>query len=208
MIRWISRLALLFALSVARPTHAAGYLDDWHPHQTYWAVNWNVAVPVDSLRANWQSNAGWLGGGFDVRVGLVGRLALGANGTWNFFDQTFSSLTVERGDFTFTGPVYRRLSTFTALGTVHYYLTQTAVQPYVGVGVGGAWFTVRQQIVDRDLTTYTSSLAIAPEVGLLFSVAPRLGLALSARYQYNLTTFGTVRNPSWVSAQAGVAYYF
>ena len=48
------------------------------------------------------------------------------NGTWNFFDQTFSSLTLVQGDFTFTGPVYRRLSSFTALGTAHYYLTQSA----------------------------------------------------------------------------------
>lgn len=208
MTRWLARIAMLVALCLARPTHAAGYLDDWHPHQTYWAVGWSVAVPLESLRNDWQTGPGWLGGGFDIRVGLIGRLALGVNGTWNFFDQTFSFLTVEQPPFTFTGPVYRRLSAFTALGTVHYYLTQTAVQPYVGVGVGGAWFTVRQQIVDRDFTTYTSGLAIAPEIGVLFSVAPRLGLFLGGRYQFNLATFGSVRNPTWVSAQAGVAYYF
>jgi outer membrane protein W len=115
---------------------------------------------------------------------------------------------VEQPSYTFTGPVYRRLSSFTALATAHYYLTQSAVQPFIGVGIGGGWFTARQQIVDRDVTTYTSGLAVAPEVGFLFSVAPRLGLVLSARYQYNLTTFGAVRNPSWVSAQAGVAYCF
>jgi hypothetical protein len=207
-MRWIARVAVLFTLCVAHRAHATGYLDDWHPHQTYWAVGWNVAVPVESLRSNWQTNPGWLGGGFDIRVGLIGRLALGASGTWNFFDQTYSSLTVEQPSYTFTGPVYRRLSSFTALATAHYYLTQSAVQPFIGVGIGGGWFTARQQIVDRDVTTYTSGLAVAPEVGFLFSVAPRLGLVLSARYQYNLTTFGAVRNPSWVSAQAGVAYCF
>ena len=208
MTRWVRVLAVLVALCQAPAARATGYLDDWHPHQTYWAVGWNVAVPVESLRSDWQTNPGWLGGGFDIRVGLTGRLALGVNGTWNFFDQTFSFLTVERADFTFTGPVYRRLSSFTALGTAHYYLTQTAVQPYVGVGVGGVWFTVRQQVVDRDLISYTSGLAVAPELGVLFNVAPSLGLFLGGRYQFNLTTFGSVRNPTWISAQAGVAYYF
>ena len=117
MTRTLSRaaavLALALALLGARPAVAKGYLDDWHPYQTYWAVGWSAAVPVTSLRAGYISNTGWLGGGTDLRIGVAGRLAVGVSGTWNWFDQTFPSLTLEQPDFTFTGPVYRRLSAFT-----------------------------------------------------------------------------------------------
>lgn len=212
MIRTISRAATLLALAavllVARPARAEAYLDDWHPYQTCWAVGWNVAIPATSLRSSFISNPGWLGGSFDFRVGVAGRLAVGASATSSFFDQVFPSMTIDQADFTFTGPVYRRLSAFTALATVHYYLTQTAVQPYLGVGLGGVWVGSKQQIVNRTTTFYTSGLAVVPEFGFLLNVAPRLGLFLSARYQLNLTTFAGVTNPQWVSGLAGLAYYY
>ena len=72
------------------------------------------------------------GGGADLRIGVAGRLAIGVSGTWNWFDQTFPSLTLEQPNLTFTGPVFRRLSAFTGLATAHYYLTSGNVQPFVG----------------------------------------------------------------------------
>jgi hypothetical protein len=212
MTRALSRAATFVALAAsllaARPARAEAYLDDWHPYQTYWAVGWSAAVPMTSLRSNFISNTGWLGGGFDIRIGVVGRLAVGVNGTWNWFDQTISSLTVQQGQLTFTGPVYRSLGAFTALATVHYYFTQSAVQPFVGVGLGGVWFSTLQQTVNRPQNTSTSGLAVAPEVGFLFNVAQRLGLYLSGRYQFNMTTIPGVKNPQWACGQAGLAYYF
>jgi hypothetical protein len=200
--------ALAASLLAARPARAAAYLDDWHPYQTYWAVGWSAAVPMTSLRSSYISDTGWLGGGFDIRIGVVGRLAVGFSGTWNWFDQTFSSLAIHQPDLDFTGPVYRSLGAFTGLATFHYYFTQTTVQPYVGVGVGGVWLTPLQQTVNRPQTSSTSGLAVAPEVGFLFNVAQRLGLYVSGRYQLNLTTIPGVTNPSWACGQAGLAYYF
>lgn len=207
-VRATTVLALAASLLAARPARAAAYLDDWHPYQTYWAVGWSAAVPVTTLRSNFISNPGLLGGGFDIRIGVIGRLAVGFSGTWNWFDQTISSLTVQQGQLTFTGPVYRRLGAFTALATVHYYFTQSAVQPFVGVGLGGVWFSTLQQTVNRPQNTSTSGLVVAPEVGFLFNVAERLGLYLSGRYQFNMTTIPGVKNPQWASVQAGLAYYF
>jgi hypothetical protein len=201
-------VAIAAAMALARPARANGYLDDWHPYQTYWAVNYDAAFPLGSLQDSWQTNPGWLGGGFDIRVGVLQRLAVGFDGTWNFFDQTFQSLTIQQPGYTFTGPVYRRLSSFTALGTVHWYVTQTTVQPFVGVGVGGAWLSANQSIVNQTTGYSTSGVAVVPEVGFLFSLGPRFGMLLSGRYQIVFTTFGQVRNPSWASAQAGFAYYY
>jgi opacity protein-like surface antigen len=201
-------LAASAALVAAEPARATGYLDDWHPYQTYWAVGWTTAVPLAGMRTGFIENPGWLGGGFDIQIGVAGRLAVGVNGTWNWFDQTFSNLTIQRSSFTFTGPVYRRLSAFTALGTARYYLTQGAVQPWVGAGIGGTWFSSVEQVVNLSRSDYNSGFAITGEAGVLFTVAERLGLSLGARYQYNLTTLPGAGSAQWVSALAGVAYYF
>jgi opacity protein-like surface antigen len=205
MIRASALLALLCALVVARPARAAGYLDDWHPYQTYWGVGWSVPVPITAMRASYIDNPGWLGGTFDLRIGVVGRLALGVSANWNWFDQVFPFTTVQSGDFTFTGPLYRRLSAFTCLGTAHYYLTRGAVQPYLGVGAGGIWTSTLQQVVNLQQGGSNSGFAFAGEAGILFTVAERLGLYLSGRYQYNLTTLDGVRNPQWVAGQTGIA---
>jgi hypothetical protein len=213
MIRIPARLAAVLAVALAllgpRPAAAKGYLDDWHPYQTYWAVGWSAAVPVTALRAGFISDTGWLGGGADIRIGVAGRLAVGVSGTWTWLDQTFPSLTLEQPpSLTFTGPVYRRLSATTALATAHYYLGSGNVQPFVGVGVGGVWFSTLVQVVNRPQSSYTSGLAVAGELGLLFTVAQQLGIYLSGRYQLNLATIDGLANPQWVSGQAGVAYYF
>jgi opacity protein-like surface antigen len=206
--RLLRSVAVAAALLVATPGQAIGYLDDWHPYQTYWAVGWSPSVPVAGMRAGFISNPGWLGGQFDIRIGVAGRLALGVNGTWSWFEQSYPTLSVEQGDFTFTGPVYRRLSAFTCLGTAHYYFTQGYVQPFVGVGVGGIWTSALQQVVNLPQSSDNSGLAVAGELGLLFTVSERLGLYLSGRYQLNLTTLPGVEKPQWVSGQAGIAYYF
>jgi hypothetical protein len=210
--RSLSRAATLFAVAaalvIARPASAQAYLDDWHPYQTYWAVGWSAAVPVTSLRSSFVSNTGWLGGGFDIRIGVAGRLALGVSATWNWFEQTYPSMTFHQPDYDFTGAVYRRLSAFTGLATAHYYFTQSAVQPFLGVGVGGCWTSTLQQVVNRQDATTASGLALVGEAGFLFNVAQQLGLFVSGRYQYNLVDFAGVKNAQWASGQAGVAYYF
>ena len=129
-------LAVALALLGARPAAAKGYLDDWHPYQTYWAVGWSAAVPVTALRAGFISDR--LARGRRRHPHRRGRrLALGVSGTWTWLDQTFPSLSLEQPpSLTFTGPVYRRLSATTVLATAHYYLTKGDVQPFVGGGSG------------------------------------------------------------------------
>ncbi len=206
--RLVALAAAAIALATASPARATGYLDDWHPYQTYWAVGWDCAVPVLGMRSDFISNPAWLGGTFDVQIGVTGRLAVGVNGTWNWFDQTFPNLTVQGSSFTFTGPVYRRVSNFTALATARYYLTSGAVQPWVGVGAGGTWVSTLQQVVNIPVGSSNSGFAFAGELGVLFTVAERLGLYLAGRYQYNLTTLPGVANPQWASGIIGVAYYY
>jgi len=205
LLRSLAAAALLLACSSAR---ADAYLDDWHPHQTYWSVGWEAGFPMGTLQKDWVNTPGWLGGAFDVRVGVVGRLSVGVAGSWNWFSQTFPQVTVVQPQVTVTGPVYRRLSAFTLRATTHYYLTQTAVQPYVGVGVGLVWAdSFRQSSNLKDGSTMTA-LAVGPEVGILFNVVPRVALYVMGRYEFTLADFATVKHAQWIAAQAGLAWYF
>src|SRR5512136_2361498 len=108
-------LAAIIALCApVSEVRADGYLDEWHPHQSYWSVGWEIGVPVDSLRSNWVGAVSPAGGQFEVRVGLMEHLSVGVALNYNWFSQTFPQTTVQLPDYTFTGSVYRRFSAFTA----------------------------------------------------------------------------------------------
>jgi hypothetical protein len=203
------RAALLAAAVALLPaTAGAQYLDDWHPYQTFWAVGWEAAVPMGSFRDSFVSAPSYTGGQFEFRIGVLGPLSVGAAASWNWFEQSYSNVTLQQPDYTFTGAVYRRLSTTSARLTVHYYLTQKTIQPYVGAGVGAVWTDTKVQAVDRRQQTYGVALGVDPEVGVLFNVVRSFSFYLLARYQFTLATFGEVTNAQWVAAQTGVAYYF
>jgi opacity protein-like surface antigen len=210
VIRKLAIAAALFlaAAGAPRPARATGYLDHWHPYQTYWAIAWQAAVPVLDLNQGFVGAPSWVGGAIAVRVGVLPRVAVGVAGDWNWFTDTVPFGVVERPDYTITGPSYRRLATYSVLGTLHWYMTQTAVQPYVGVGVGAVWFDTRVQSVDVKDSSAGVALAVAPEAGILFTIVPRFGFYASGTYHWTQATLYGVKNAQWVGAQLGAAYYF
>jgi hypothetical protein len=207
------KLALALALALAagaspRPARATGYLDHWHPYQTYWAVAWQASYPVLSLNETFVSAPSYQGGAIAFRIGILPRLAVGIAGDWSWFDDTVSFGVVERPDYTVTGPSYRRVSMSTVTGTLHWYPFQAGVQPYLGVGVGVVWFDTRVQSVDVKEFTNGSALAVVPELGVLFTVVPRFGFFVSGTYHWTQAALYGVKDAQWVSAQLGAAYYF
>jgi opacity protein-like surface antigen len=115
---------------------------------------------------------------------------------------------VERPDYTITGPSYRRLATYSLVGTLHWYLTSGAVQPFVGVGVGAVWFDTRVQSVDVKDSVAGVALAVVPEAGFLFTLVPRFGVYVSGTYHWTQAALYGVKNAQWAGGQVGAAYYF
>ncbi len=197
--------ALVVAPSAAR---ADGFLDAWHPNQSFWAIGWEVSFPTTSFRSDWVNRPSFAGGQFEVRVGLMERLSVGVAMNYNWFDQNFSQVTVTYPEYTITGPVYRRLGAFSARGTVHYYLTSTRLQPFVGVGVGGIWTATRIQTSDQQRYAYSSYFAVDPEAGLMLSTSDSFAFQLLGRYQWTAASFYEVKNAQWVSVQIGFGWIF
>jgi len=207
------KLALAAALCLAvaaapRPARATGYLDHWHPYQTYWAVAWQAAVPVLELDQGFVGAPSWVGGALAIRVGVLPRIAAGVSFDWSWFTDTAPFGLVERPDYTITGPSYRRLATYTLLGTLHWYLSSGTVQPFVGIGVGPVWWDTRVQSVDVKDYAAGVALAVVPEAGLLFNVVPRFGFYVSGTYHWTQAALYGVKNAQWAGGQVGAAYYF
>jgi hypothetical protein len=192
-------LAIVALLSPSGASRADGFLDAWHPHQSFWSVGWEVGIPVSGLRAGWVDRTSPAGGQLEVRVGLMERLSVGIAGNYNWFDQNFSTVT---------GSVYRRFSAFALRGTAHYYLTSSALQPFVGVGVGGIWTATRRQTADLTQDAYSSYLAVDPEVGFLLSTSDSFALYVLGRYQWTAASFYEVENAQWVGVQIGLGWFF
>jgi hypothetical protein len=143
-----------------------------------------------------------------VRVGVMERLSVGVALNYNWFDQNFSQVTVVYPEYTVTGPVYRRMGAFTARGTAHFYLTSTRLQPYIGLGVGVVWTQVRLQTADQVRDTYSSYLAVDPEVGFLLNTSDSFAFYLAARYQGTAASFYQVKNAQWIGLQIGMGWIF
>ncbi len=203
-------LLLALAALLVQPSQARadGFLDAWHPNQSFWAIGYEVGIPVNGLRNNWVNRVSPAGGQFAIQVGIVERLSVGVAMNYNWFDQNFSQATTLYPEFTVTGPVYRRLGAFTARGTVHYYLTSTRLQPFVGVGVGGIWTATRIQTADRVQNSYSSYLVVDPEVGLMLSTSDSFAFYLLGRYQWTTASFFEVKNAQWVGVQLGFGWIF
>jgi len=192
-------LALIGVCYPAGKARADGFLDAWHPHQSFWSVGWEVGIPVTGLRSNWVNAPSFAGGQFEVRVGLMERLSMGIAGNYNWFDQNFSTVT---------GSVYRRFSAFALRGTAHYYLTSTQLQPFIGVGVGGIWTATRRQAAAIQQNAYSSYLAVDPEVGLLLSTSDSFAFYVLGRYQWTAASFYEVKDAQWVGVQIGMGWFF
>jgi hypothetical protein len=108
------------------------YQEGFHPKMGLAMLSWEVAAPVGSLH-DWEGNVTPSGGEFEVRSCVAKQLSVGAATTWNWFNQNINSLTETQGNVTFTGPIYRRMNSFSLRATGHYYFTENAFQPYAGV---------------------------------------------------------------------------
>jgi hypothetical protein len=195
-------LALTIALSAlsASPVRADGYLPNPYEHRTFLTTaGWELSVPVLDLRSNFINATSTTGVGLGMRFGLATQLSAGADLAWNRFQQS-SAL----GDTL-------RMDAISLRGTVHYYFTGSAFQPYAGIGVGGLY---REAVLNTGPTQTGFGLCGGPELGLLLTVDRGLALNVQARYVFTTASFDVngnpnwhVKFPSWVGVQVGLAAY-
>ena len=179
--------------------HADGYIQTSRLYRsTLFSVSWEYSIPVTSLRANLVSAGSVAGVDGGLRFGVSRRLSLGASLTWNGFTQS--------------GTPKSSFQAISLRGTAHWYFTSSEVQPYVGLFAGGAYL---ESIQGNGPTQVNWAPVAGPELGFLFTIADGLALILAGRYEMAFTTIhvngnpalATIKWPSWVAIQAGLAFY-
>ncbi len=187
-------LARAFAVSVlvlgasgAEAQYGRRPADGFSPGETLYGLNWEVSAPIGDFKNSFISDWGLRGFSGEGRYMLPQGISVGASFSWNRWSQEWSNLQVDVPNGNISGPVYRYADMFALRFLVHYYFTQSAIQPYVGAGIGGVWAYSYQQIVDLGWSQDSFNFIVDPELGVLVKLMPgntALHLNLAVRYTY------------------------
>ncbi len=201
--RALAAAALLAAAGAAR---ADGYLDSSYHLGTLVSLTWEVAAPLGELRG-YVNRASTRGGQLELRFGVARHLSLGVAASWNWFAQNFSARSVRYPDATVTAAVYDRAQYIALQGTLHWYVLDGPLQPYLGAGAGGVWSSTFRSVADLTSSASSFDLAARGDAGALLTVGAGLALHLSARYQLTLAPLPGGRRAQWIGVNVGLAAY-
>ncbi|HVI93039.1 MAG TPA: outer membrane beta-barrel protein [Anaeromyxobacter sp.] len=186
----------------------------YRPHQTVFVVNWEISGPIGGF-SNYISDTSLRGISFEARSFVRDQLSLGLSFSWNRFDQTFDLVTVPVNTTSITngtasGPVFRYADQFGIRGLAHYYLGHSQMlQPYLGVGIGGAWNYAYQQVADLTSSQSNFNFIVSPEVGAMIWLAhgaSNAAVNIAFRYTYTTATAGREHDLQWLSGIVGLAW--
>lgn len=201
--RAVAAAVLLAAAGIAR---ADGYLESSYRLTTLISLTWEVAAPMQDLRS-YVDQTSLRGGQFELRVGVARHLSLGLATSWNWFAQNFDQMSISYPDATVTAAVYDRAQFIALQPTLHWYIIDGPLQPYLGVGAGGVWTSVYRAVADLSTSSSSFDFAARADAGVLLTIGPGFAVHVSARYQYTLAGFYGVQNAQWLGANIGLAVY-
>jgi hypothetical protein len=193
------RLVLVAALALPALASADGYIQTERLHRSkILTFAWEYSIPVMSLSSDFISAGSPAGLDVGARFGISRKISLGAAFSWNGLTQS--------------GDPSKSLQALSLRGMAHWYFTNSEIQPYLGLFVGGAYMEVLQ---GAGPTQAGFAPCAGPELGFLFTIADGLALILAARYEWTFASIAVnddpalpvLKNPSWVAIQAGIGFY-
>jgi hypothetical protein len=204
--RTAQAVAVAVLLAAAGTARADGYLESSYRLSTLVSLTWEAAAPLQDLRT-YVDQTSFRGGQLDLRFGVARHLSLGLATSWNWFAQTFEQKSVSYPDATVTAAVYDRAQFIALQGTVHWYLLDGPVQPYLGAGAGGVWTSTFESVADLSRSSHSFDFAARGDAGVLVSIGPGFAVHVSARYQYTLASLRGVEDAQWLGVNVGLAVY-
>lgn len=185
--------------------------DGFRLDQTLFLVNWELMKAVGSFH---DYTSDWSLRGFSIegRRKILPNISVGASFSYNRWNQTYGNLTVDIPNGVISGPVYRYADVFAIRALGHYYFSDGPIQPYAGVGIGGAWSYSFQQIADLGTSQDGFHFIVDPEVGILVQLMRgRTSLDLNVAFRYTFTTADVGRvasNAQWISPVVGLGWAY
>jgi hypothetical protein len=196
MRRTIWTAMVILATLVAVPAKGAdGYL--WHHDGgSLFSLGWECGTqPMGSPQTSFSPVGLYL----EYQKGVARQLSLGV------------ALQYNRFDYQFDAQPGAHMNALALQATVHYYFTRSTLQPYVGLGAGGAWHELAASEASSDRGYGFSA---SGQVGVLLTVGTGVALNLALGYQFTTGTVSvngdptwSVTNPRWFWGNVGVSFY-
>jgi hypothetical protein len=192
----VSTLLLLGTAAEAQYTYVGGGHPGLEKGETAFLLNYEISAPVSGFK-DFISDWSFRGFSIEGRYMVSPNISLGGAFAGNRWQQTSSNLQIDisnnNANGNISGPVYRYTDDLSLKFLVHYYFGSGKLQPYVGVGLGGAWVYSYAQVVDLALSHDSFDFIASPELGLLYEVASgSTSLAVNLAVRYNFTTADVV----------------
>ncbi|MEW5741244.1 MAG: acyloxyacyl hydrolase [Myxococcota bacterium] len=216
----MKRALFVFALTTALPAAAQiapGAVSfeprerdrDFRRYDTIWNFTYELGGGLGSFH-EYISAVSPVGFNLEGRSKVTRRLSVGLTFGFNRYSQTtdLATLPLDNGG-TASGPLYRYAHFLSPRLTVHYYLLDQSVQPYVGAGLGAVWSFAYQRVADLEQSDTGFHFATHAEAGLYWSLAlsdSRLALTAAVRYTFTTVSFSQVQNAMMLSGLLGVAW--
>ncbi|ASZ14262.1 porin family protein [Chitinophaga pendula] len=168
-------------------------------------VDYSIAQPLGSLKdyANKTSFRGWRAG---LQYSLNDRFSVGLRtGYQDYYERLPRAVYPDKsGDI--SAVQTRTLQVIPILATAQYQLTkpESAVIPYVGIGIGGAHLNYEKywgQFVEQEKKW---AFQVAPEVGVNIPFGRTSPLLFNASVQYNYSPYNVGEITSFNAVQANV----
>jgi len=209
IVRIAIAAALLAGTARAQDDEAWVTTPTYKPDLTLFIVNYEISGPVGSFN-DYIDETSFRGGSIEFRSFLSLNFSLGMSFSWNRWEETQDLERVSIPNGMASGPVFRYADMFGVRGLAHYYLLKdSALRPYLGLGIGGAWNYAYQQAADLADSQENFNFIVDPEVGLLYWFAQggtSAALNVALRYTYTTATMGREDNAQMLSGIFGVAF--
>ena len=158
-------------------------------------INYKMAVPFGDEH-DFIQKMSFRGISVDYYYFLTEHFAIGASVEWNTLYKHFGDETghflMDGEKVTITGDQFRYLNVVPILASARYYFTgeNTAIRPYVGIGIGTNWTERRLEVGDLVAKEKGWQFACAPEIGIMIPFGECVGMNMGAQYRYSVNASG------------------
>lgn len=154
-------------------------------------LNYQISLPMNQVK-DFTSKASFRGFDLEYHQFLGEQFSVGAAIGWDVYYKDKKNSTGNfrfRGNdntYTITGNQYRYINFVPMLAIGRYYFTDqnSAVRPYVGLGLGTSWTEKRLEVGQFSSTISRWQFAMAPEAGMYIPVSDQIAFNVGARYYY------------------------
>ena len=172
-------------------------------------LNYSVAVPMGSFK-DFVSNTSFRGVGGEVMYHFNNKFSLGgAVGYQDFYQRYPRSLYKLNDGSDVSAVITNSLQATPVMVKAQYnFLDNSAIQPYVALGVGGNLVRYRQFLGEFADSKTSFGFAAVPEAGLFVPFRKQSGAGFNIGAAYNIMpyNFGDVKNLNSLGIKAGVSF--